>query len=91
MKLDYTPLDRAAGELGCGCRRDEPMALHTTFKIGGPADRFLTVETERQLRGLLQALREGGLPYYVLGNGSNLLISDRGLRCAVLALSLIHI
>lgn len=87
MKLDYTLLDRAAEELGCECRREEPMRLHTTFQIGGPADRFLTVKTERQLRGLLRALAEAQLPFSVLGNGSNLLVSDKGIRGAVLCLS----
>ena len=87
LKLDYTPLDRAARELGCECRTGEPMRLHTTFQIGGPADRFLTVQTEGQLCGLLKALEGARLPYFVLGKGSNLLVSDQGIRGAVLMLT----
>ncbi len=87
MKPDYAPLDRIARELGCSCLREEPMSRHTTFRIGGPADRFLTVETEAQLSGLLRVLEEAGIPRLILGNGSNLLISDDGIRGAVLLLA----
>ena len=62
------------------------MARHTTFQIGGPADRFLTVENAAQLQGLLSCLRQAGIPYLVLGKGSNLLVSDKGIRGAVLHL-----
>lgn len=86
MKPDYTLLDQTAQALGCPLRVDEPMARHTTFQIGGPADRFLTVENAVQLQGLLSCLRQAGIPYLVLGKGSNLLVSDKGIRGAVLHL-----
>ena len=86
MKPDYTLLDQTAQALGCPLRADEPMARHTTFQIGGPADRFLTVENAAQLQGLLSCLRQAGIPYLVLGKGSNLLVSDKGIRGAVLHL-----
>lgn len=86
MKIDYTSLDHTAQELGCGCLRDEPMNRHTTFRIGGPADRFITVFNERQLRELLRVMGEEKLPWLVVGNGSNLLVSDLGIRAAVLSL-----
>lgn len=86
MKPDYTLLDQTAQALGCPLRVDEPMARHTTFQIGGPADRFLTVENVAQLQGLLSCLRQAGIPYLVLGKGSNLLVSDKGIRGAVLHL-----
>lgn len=86
MKSDYTLLDQTAQALGCPLRVDEPMARHTTFQIGGPADRFLTVENAAQLQGLLSCLRQAGIPYLVLGKGSNLLVSDKGIRGAVLHL-----
>ena len=63
------------------------MSRHTTFQIGGPADRFITVETLPQLKGLVKALGQGGLPFLLLGKGSNLLVGDRGFRGAVLLLS----
>ena len=86
MKPDYTLLDQTAQALGCPLRADEPMARHTTFQIGGPADRFLTVENAAQLQGLLRCLRAEHIPYLVLGKGSNLLVSDKGIRGAVLHL-----
>ena len=86
MKPDYTLLDQTAQALGCPLRVDEPMARHTTFQIGGPADRFLAVENAAQLQGLLSCLRQAGIPYLVLGKGSNLLVSDKGIRGAVLHL-----
>ncbi len=85
--FDLAPLDRAAQRLGVRCLREEPMARHTTFQVGGPADRMLFPETEGQLSSLLESLREGGVPWLVLGNGSNLLVRDGGIRGAVLCLS----
>ncbi|MGI6254569.1 MAG: UDP-N-acetylmuramate dehydrogenase [Acutalibacter sp.] len=87
MELCYTPFDQAAQNLGCPALNGEPMSRHTTFQIGGPADRFVTVETGRQLKGLLQVLHRENLPYMILGKGSNLLVSDRGIRGAVLLLA----
>ena len=87
MELCYTPFDQAAQALGIPVAVGEPMSRHTTFQIGGPADRFAAVETLPQLKALLQALESQGLPSLVLGQGSNLLVSDKGIRGAVLLLS----
>lgn len=87
MEQDYTRLDEAARKAGCGVLRDEPMSGHTTFRIGGPADRFITVSNVRQLSAVLRALEEGDIPRLVVGNGSDLLVSDRGIRGAVLCLT----
>lgn len=65
-------------------RLQEPMAGHTTFRIGGPADCFVQLENEEQLRGLQHYLNQVGLPWFVLGNGSNLLVSDKGFAGVVL-------
>lgn len=62
----------------------EPMAGHTTFRIGGPADCFLQIEDEEQLRKVQRYLNMVEMPYFVLGNGSNLLVSDAGYRGVVL-------
>ena len=59
------------------------MSLHTSFQIGGPADVFATVSDERSLRGVLKLCKEAGAPVYVIGNGSDLLIPDQGLRGVV--------
>lgn len=87
MKPDYTLFDQAAEALGCQCLREEPMSRRTTFRIGGPADRFVTVESAAQLSGLLPLLEREKIPWMVLGNGSNLLVADKGIRGAVLSLS----
>ncbi|MBQ7934674.1 MAG: UDP-N-acetylmuramate dehydrogenase [Lachnospiraceae bacterium] len=62
----------------------EPMSKHTTFRIGGPADLFLEPENAEQLLGARKILQEAGIPCFLLGNGSNLLVSDEGYRGAIL-------
>jgi len=65
----------------------EPLARYTSMKIGGPADYFIEVETAAALAALLGALAAQGENFYLLGNGSNVLISDRGVRGAVIRLA----
>lgn len=65
---------------------NEPMSKHTTFKIGGNADFFLTPETEEQLKDTFVAAKSAGMPVFILGNGSNLLVGDKGIRGAVISL-----
>lgn len=83
---DYAALDAALEKANVPFLRDEPMAAHTTFRIGGPADRFLRVPDTDGLEAALNALREEEIPYFILGNGSDLLVPDEGLRGAVLQL-----
>jgi UDP-N-acetylmuramate dehydrogenase len=72
---------------GLTLKVDEPLARFTTMKIGGPADYFVEVEDEVALSRLLPLLHEHGAPICLLGNGSNVLISDRGVRGAVIHLA----
>ena len=65
---------------------DEPMDRHTTFRIGGPARCMVTVDTEEQLAKTLSYLQRAGWEYFLLGNGSNLLVGDRGYRGVVVRL-----
>ena len=65
---------------------DEPMKRHTTFRIGGPEDFFLLPSTVDEVRGILEICREEELPYFILGNGSNLLVSDKGYRGVIIQL-----
>ncbi len=65
-------------------RLQEPMADHTTFRIGGPADCFVQLENEQQLKKLQKYLGLAGVPFFVMGNGSNLLVSDAGYRGVIL-------
>jgi UDP-N-acetylmuramate dehydrogenase len=74
-------------ELGCEYRLQEPMRLHTSFKIGGPADIFLLPERPEQIAALLPFAQELNIPLHLLGCGSNVLVSDAGIRGAVLAIS----
>ena len=63
---------------------EEPMAQHTSFRIGGPADVLTTPENPDQIREILAVCREAEVPFFVLGNGSNLLVSDKGYRGVVI-------
>ena len=65
---------------------NEPMASHTTFKIGGPADYFVMPETIEELAAVLKLCKEENMPYFILGNGSNLLVGDKGFRGVVIQL-----
>ena len=72
--------DRLRAALGEGLREQEPLKHHTTFRIGGPADWFLAARTQDQLVTALHTARELELPCFLLGGGSNLLVSDDGFR-----------
>lgn len=65
---------------------NEPMKLHTTFRVGGPADVLVTPDTER-LPEVIALCKKHHLPYYVIGNGSNLLVGDKGIRGVVIAMT----
>ena len=66
---------------------DEPMSRHTTFEIGGPADLFIIPESAEEVRDVVAACREAQVPYFVLGNGSDLLVSDEGYRGVIVGLA----
>jgi UDP-N-acetylmuramate dehydrogenase len=72
---------------GLTLKTGEPLARFTTMKIGGPADYFVEVGDEAALRRLLPLLREHRIAVSLLGNGSNVLVSDRGVRGAVIHLA----
>ncbi len=67
-------------------KRNEPLAKHTTFKIGGPADYFIYPRDNRQLRGILRAARRDRLPVRVIGRGSNILAADEPIKGCVIQL-----
>ena len=62
----------------------EPLCNHTTFRVGGKADAFLSVRNEEQLKKVVLLCKEYEVPFLVLGNGSNLLVSDNGYRGMVI-------
>ena len=65
-------------------RTDEPMKMHTTFRVGGPADYFLMPESPEEVQELVRLCKKEEVPFYVIGNGSNLLVSDQGYRGVIL-------
>ena len=65
---------------------DEPMSSHTSFRLGGNADVFITPRSTYQAAEVISAVRRSGLPYFILGNGSNLLVSDSGYRGVIVRL-----
>ena len=64
----------------------EPMGKHTTFRIGGPADLFVAPENTDEIKKLIAICKEEEVPYFILGNGSNLLVSDKGYRGVIMQL-----
>jgi UDP-N-acetylmuramate dehydrogenase len=68
-------------------RFDEPMAGHTTLRVGGPADAFVMPGSPDELQSLLGRLREDQIPYWVVGDGTNLLVADDGLQGVVITLA----
>lgn len=69
-----------ARRLGVRADRDVPMAKHTTMRVGGPADLFAVAHNAFELRGLIRFARTRGLPHTILGRGSDVVVSDRGIR-----------
>ena len=63
---------------------DEPMKKHTTFHIGGNADYFVMPNKASEVAEVVKLCKEEGIPFYVLGNGSNLLVSDKGYRGVII-------
>ncbi len=80
MHSGKDPEARLRLALGEGLLTREPMRHHTTLRIGGPADYFFAARTPDQLVRALRTAHEIGMPVFVLGGGSNLLVSDEGVR-----------
>lgn len=66
--------------------RNEPLSKYTTFKIGGPADLFIKVNNISELQKIIKLTKEQDIPFFILGKGSNLLVSDDGFRGIVIKL-----
>ena len=72
----YNELKNICGE--AKVKADELMKNHTTFRIGGPAKYFVTPDTKEEVKAIIECCKKAEVPYYILGNGSNLLVSDKG-------------
>lgn len=68
-------------------KQEEPMAKHTSFKIGGKADFFIIAKEERVISAVLKIAKEQKLPVTILGNGTNVLVTDKGIRGIVLKIA----
>ena len=77
-------LDALAGRAGIALELDSPMAPVTTLRVGGPADRLAAARSRDELLAALRLARDAGAPWFVLGNGSDLVVADAGIRGLVI-------
>lgn len=75
-----------ANILNCEARKYEPLSKHTTFKIGGNADTYVKVTSVSKLSAIIKECNDSDVDYLIIGNGSNILVSDDGYRGAVIRL-----
>lgn len=87
MSFDPALKKKLGALLGNQVKFDEPMARHTSFRIGGPADAFALPDTVLQLQSLIRFARQNELPLMVIGAGTNLLVCDSGIRGIIVVLS----
>ena len=78
----YQLLEAAAGT--DHIYREEPMKNHTTFRVGGPAAYFVMPRTAEEVAKVTELCAQENVPYYIVGNGSNLLVSDQGYEGVII-------
>ena len=74
-------------EKGIKIKKDEPMKNHTSFKIGGCADYFVECSSLEELKIIIKKAKQLNMPFFILGKGSNLLVSDKGIKGVVICLN----
>lgn len=84
--MDTTIIYNLAKVLECDARKNEPMSRHTTFKIGGNASTYIKVGTLSKLSAIIKECKNSNIDYMIIGNGSNLLVSDDGINKVVIRL-----
>lgn len=86
MVLDF---EQRLAEVTDGARvkKDEPMKKHVTFRVGGNADYFVTVKSADEIAAVIRLCKKEKIPYFVMGNGSNLLVGDKGIRGVVIQIA----
>jgi UDP-N-acetylmuramate dehydrogenase len=77
-----------AGAFGDRLKKDEPLKKHTNYRIGGPADFYLELKSGDEVSRAVTAAKKDGVPIFVLGGGSNILVSDAGFRGLVIVLAM---
>lgn len=86
--MDFAPIAEALRTLNVGpVRLKEPLSHHTSYRIGGPAEVYVEPETEAGVVAALNWLSHHAVPYFILGQGTNVLVSDRGVGAVVLSTS----
>jgi len=86
MAISKTQKQWLTTTFGPNVRFQEPMSRHTSFGVGGPADVFVAPQEKAQLVALVRWLQENGLPYFIIGKGTNLLVLDQGIRGIVISM-----
>ncbi len=84
--MNLQALESFCAQIGCECRRQEPMYRHTSFQIGGPAALFLLPEGEKMAAEIIAFAHREGIPLFVMGRGSNLLVRETGIAVPVLCI-----
>jgi UDP-N-acetylenolpyruvoylglucosamine reductase len=92
MRIEKNIADEIAGRVSSATviRRDEPLAKHTTLRVGGPADVYVEPADENDLANVLRFCGENEIKFFILGRGSNLLVRDGGFRGVVICLAQPH-
>lgn len=85
--MKYRNLDALCEKLKCEYLKDESMAKHSSFKIGGNADRYILASNLSQLKEIVKFLKNENIPYQTLGNGSNILVKDGGISSVIISLA----
>ena len=81
MKIDSRILQEIVNRIGAeNVREHEEMAQHLSMRVGGPADYFMTPRNEEDAAFLIKLLNENGIKYYIMGNGSNIIVRDAGFE-----------
>lgn len=83
----FDELKKYCSDIGCSFKENEPMRDYTTFRIGGPADILAVPDTADKAAELIKYAARNGIDYYILGKGSNVLVSDTGIRGLVVLTS----
>jgi UDP-N-acetylmuramate dehydrogenase len=86
MPIDQTQTDWLTKTFGTHVHFEEPMSRHTSLGVGGPADVYVAPPDRRGLTQLMRWLQENSLPYFIIGNGTNLLVLDQGIRGIVISM-----
>ena len=81
-KADLVRFSKIVGE--DNMKTDEPMSKHSSFRVGGPAELFLEVDSVQKLQAILEVNKELKLPITVIGNGTNILVKDKGIKGIVI-------